>query len=80
MPAAFLVLASSCSSHKAEPVIKTEILRPALPPALKRPCAEPVKLPDRDLDAIETVDGWNTDRAALRTCGLRNRAIIEAIE
>ena len=49
-----------------------------LPQSLLLPCADPVSLPDRDLDTAETVRLWGRDRAALGDCRDRHDALTSA--
>lgn len=50
-----------------------------IPAGLKQQCREPVELPERDLDSIETVSLWAEDRAAFGECGLRHKALGDAV-
>lgn len=58
--------------------MRTQLVRPAIPPALQKPCAAPVALPDRDLTASEIVPLWGRDRTALKACEGRRAALVEA--
>jgi hypothetical protein len=45
-----------------------------LPAEAKKPCADPVVLPDRDLTETEIQTNWGADRTALRVCEARRSA------
>lgn len=50
----------------------------SIPAGLKAPCKQPVRLPERDLDSIETISLWAEDRAALGACGRKHKALADA--
>jgi hypothetical protein len=77
---ALAVIASACSTIKPVPTVRTVIVRPTVPAAARQPCAAPVRLPDRDLSAIEVTTNWGRDRAALKQCEARRAAAVRAIE
>jgi hypothetical protein len=61
-------------------VVAAKLIRPAPPAAALVACSSPVPLPDRNLDAGETVSLWGRDRAALRICEARRAAAAAALE
>jgi hypothetical protein len=48
------------------------------PPSLAVPCAEPVRLPARDMTQAEVETAWGRDRTALRDCREKHAALVEA--
>lgn len=60
--------------------MRVEFIKPELPAATRQRCADPVKLPDRDLSASEVTTSWGRDRAALRICETRRAAAIAAVD
>jgi hypothetical protein len=50
------------------------------PPSLTRPCARPVRLPERDLTGQEGEVLWGRDRAALVACGSQAAGLTDWIE
>lgn len=70
--------ASSANSPPAAPVVRTQIIRAALPAEARQPCAAPQALPDRALTARETTSKWSLDRTALRVCETRRKAAVAA--
>ena len=75
-------IASGCSTsaEKIEPTVKLEFVKPTLPTAARKRCADPVDLPDRDLLEGEATDLWNIDRASLRICETRRAAGVAAVD
>jgi hypothetical protein len=49
------------------------------PPSLTRPCARPVRLPERDLTGQEGEILWGRDRAGLVACGSQAAGLTEWI-
>lgn len=47
--------------------------------AAKQPCADPVRLPDKDLNEEETSTGWGADRIELVDCGAKNKVLVQAL-
>ncbi|CAH0339591.1 hypothetical protein [Rhizobium sp. CECT 9324] len=47
-----------------------------LPAEAKKPCPDPVVLPDRDLTEAEIATNWGADRTALRVCETRRSASV----
>lgn len=58
--------------------IAGEIETVPLPPSLTTACAAPVPLPERALTDQEVEVMWGRDRSALRACGSRHGALVEA--
>lgn len=74
-------IASGCSTAPdPEPTVKVEFLRPELPVAARQRCADPVRLPDRDMTASEVTTSWGRDRANLRICETRRAAAVAAVD
>ncbi|MBB4016719.1 hypothetical protein GGR16_001725 [Chelatococcus caeni] len=78
--AAWGAIASGCSTAPGDPVIRTELVRPSLPPAAREPCPAPVPLPDRSITSGEVTRWWGRDRAELRACEQRRAAAVAAID
>jgi hypothetical protein len=79
--AGWSAIASACSTAPSpDPVVKLELARPVLPTTARHPCASPVSLADRDLDAAEVTSAWGRDRANLRICEGRRAAAVAAID
>lgn len=69
--ALFLVLVlTGCGS--------VDVAAPVIPASLMVPCDKPVALPSRDLTSVEVEVLWGRDRSALRTCGSRHGALVDA--
>jgi len=49
-------------------------------PENRRPCPDPVALPNRDLTEGETERFWHEDRIRLVVCGLRHKAVLSFYE
>lgn len=77
-PALALLCLASCATDSTPSVVAPKPSPAAIPAGLKQQCREPVELPERDLDSIETVSLWAEDRAALGECGLRHKALSDA--
>ena len=74
-------IASGCSAVPGpEPTVKVEFLKPEIPVAARQRCADPVRLPDRDLSASEVTTGWGRDRTSLRICESRRAAAVAAVD
>jgi hypothetical protein len=74
-----LLLAGCQSVDRAPPPRQVELA--SIPENLKRPCATPIGIPERDLYAIdETMRLWLQDRQHLDTCGKRHGSLVTAIE
>jgi hypothetical protein len=80
MLAALGAIASGCSTKPAEPTVKVEFIRPELSAVARQRCADPVRLPDRDMTAGEVTTSWGRDRAALRSCETRRAAAVSAVD
>lgn len=78
--AGWSAIASACSTAPDKPTVKVEFLRPELPASSRQPCADPVRLPARDLTAAEVTTSWGRDRAGLRICEARRAAAVAAVE
>lgn len=77
---ALAALASSCSHHgPSEPVVRTVVIKPALPAEAMQACQKPVALPPRDLTEKEVTSNWGRDRAALIDCEARRSAAVAAL-
>lgn len=50
-----------------------------LPTEAGKPCDPPVALPDRRINAEETTDYWDADRAALELCEQKRAAAVRSI-
>lgn len=78
---ALAAIASSCSSSvPAKPVVRTVVIKPALPAEAMKPCALPIELPARDITEKEVTSYWGRDRAALVECEARRMAAVSAGE
>lgn len=76
-PAVLAALVSACSiNDNPAPVVRTVIVQAEIAPEAKKPCADPVSLPDRDLTDSETQTNWGADRTALRICKARHAAAV----
>ncbi len=73
-------IASACSTTPVEPTVKLELVKPELPEAARQRCADPLRLPDRDMTAAEVTSNWGRDRAALRICETRRAAAVAAVD
>lgn len=73
-----LALAVSGCASSLPPVVRTEIVRRALPDEARKPCDAPVTPPGRTLSQAEVATFWGHDRAALRTCEQRRAAAVGA--
>ena len=73
-----LLCLASCGTNSTSSVVAPKPRSATIPGGLKQQCREPVELPERDLDSIETVSLWAEDRAALGECGLRHKALTDA--
>jgi hypothetical protein len=80
MLAVLIMTASACSTPPADPVVRTEFIRPVIPAEAKVACLSPVKLPDRALTAREVTTYWGGDRASLRICEQRRKTAVAAGE
>ncbi len=49
-----------------------------LPIESEKPCDPPVALPDRRINARETTDYWDVDRAALELCEQKRAAAVQS--
>ncbi|WP_337267075.1 hypothetical protein [Oryzifoliimicrobium ureilyticus] len=54
--------------------MKTVFVEREVPAEAKKPCAEPVTIPDRRLSESEAGSLWGADRTALRICETRRAA------
>ena len=70
-------LVSACASSPP-PVVRTELVRAAVPAEAQRRCDDPVALPGRRLTEREVTSLWGRDRSALRTCEERRAAAVRA--
>lgn len=61
-------------------MVRLETRPVVLPEAARQPCADPRKLPDRDLTSREVATNWGADRAALATCETRRAAAVAAVD
>lgn len=78
---ALAAIAAGCStSDKPVPTVRTVIAEREVPAEAKKPCAAPVRIPDRDLAERETVTLWGADRTALRICEARRSAAVSGGE
>lgn len=78
--AALIAVAGGCSTAPPpEPIVRTEFVKPTLPPLATQPCPVPVRIPDRDVPAGEVTTLWAKDRAALRSCEARRKAAVSAL-
>lgn len=74
---ALAAIASACSTNdKAPAVVRTVTIEREIPAEAKKPCANPVTLPDRRLGESETQTLWGADRTALRVCESRRAAAV----
>lgn len=80
MLAALIMTASACSTPPADPVVRTEFIRPVIPAEAKIACPLPTRLPDRALTAREVTTFWGGDRAALRICEQRRKTAVAAAD
>lgn len=79
--AALTVIAGGCSTAPLpKPVVQVEFIKPVLPQAALVACKMPVTVPDRDLTAQEVTTYWGRDRASLRSCETKRRALVEAVQ
>lgn len=70
-------IVSGClTAEPPEPSVRTEFIRAEISAEARKPCAAPVKLPDRSLTAREVTTSWGQDRSALRVCESRRRAAV----
>lgn len=76
--AALVAVMSACSQTERV-VIKTEFIRPTLPPVALKPCENPQVVPQRDLSQREVTTLWGRDRVNLRGCELRRAAGVTAL-
>lgn len=74
--AASIALMSACSRTDPAPAVRTAFIRPPVSAIGVKPCARPVKLPDRDIDLVEATKFWGADRTALIICEERRRAAL----
>lgn len=75
--AAVALAASACACSTKDdpaPVIRTVTIERQIPAEARKPCADPVILPDRRLSETETTNLWGRDRTALRVCETRRVA------
>lgn len=70
-------LALTACAHSAAPLVRTEIVRPTIPATLAAECAGPSNIPPGALSEAAAVRLWDRDRAALKDCGRRHRAVVE---
>jgi hypothetical protein len=61
-------------------VVRTEFVKPAIPASAAMPCNAPARGPDRDLTAQEVTTLWGRDRSSLRSCELKRKALVEAMQ
>lgn len=78
--AGWSAIASACSTAPVEPTVKLELVRPELPAIARQRCADPVVIPDRDIQAAEITSLWGRDRAALRICETGRAAAVAAVD
>lgn len=71
---------SGCAGSPADPVVRTVIARPEIPPAARVPCARPASPPDRDLTAQEVFAYWSRTSLALLECEQKRAAAVRAVE
>ena len=72
---ALAVSAASCSTDdKSAPVVVSRMVEREVPAEAKKPCSQPVQLPNRDLTEREVTNFWGLDRTALRICETRRAA------
>ena len=78
---ALVVSVASCSTDdKGAPVVVSRIVEREVPAEAKKPCADPVRLPNRDLTEREATNFWGQDRTALRICETRRAAAVEGVK
>jgi len=59
----------------------TELIKPGLPSAARKPCAAPSRLPDEGgLSEAQVVSLWGADRVSLKTCETRRAAAVNAVD
>lgn len=51
-----------------------------IPASQSKPCADPVRLPDRALPQVEVEQLWARDRTALVQCGNQKAGIVDFYE
>lgn len=72
---ALAMIVSACSTiDKPAPAVRTVVIERDIPAEAKKPCDDPVILPDRRLSDPETQTYWGKDRTALRICEARRAA------
>lgn len=77
---ALTLAVSACSTVSPEPpIIRTQFVYPVIPAAAKLACKVPTKLPDRDITRHEVTTFWAKDRAALRACERKRKALISSL-
>lgn len=79
------LIASACSpsdDQKPEPVVVTRLVRPALPPEVRKetPALSPVPKNPRDLSQDETLINWSNDRVARNIGETRRKACVAAVD
>jgi len=80
MAATFLLSLSGCQL-RSTPSDSAKIIgsTATIPEELLQECADPVRIPHRDLDEPETGEGWGADRTSLVYCRDSKRALIRAV-
>lgn len=73
-------IASACSTKPVEPTVKLELVRPELPAIARQRCADPVRLPDRDITESEVTAAMGRDGANLKICEARRAAAVAAVD
>ena len=83
----FVAVGCNASTRSDGPEIVAEVARQNVDlvrekpsPENRRPCADPVALPKRDLTEGETERFWHEDRIRLVVCGRRHAAVLSFYE
>jgi hypothetical protein len=79
LPLVGLLALAACSPPSRD-VVRTQILRPVVPPSARQACTPPAPLPQRSLTAREIVPLWGRDRTSLRECEERRAAAVRAVD
>lgn len=76
-----MLLASACSPEKPKIEVRTVMVKPTLPPSVRKPCPlSPLPDPVRDLSRSEVLRGWGKDRLELIKCDAKRAGAVDAID
>lgn len=77
---ALVLSVAGCSTPSSKPVIRTEIVAPALTEEMRKACARPVAIPKRRLTERDVTSLWGVDRRELVACAERHGAVMGALK